>query len=164
MSARWSLPPTDPPPTAGRSRRRPGRARRPEPAQSPAHRRLRRAIQHPYLVLKGRLGHPAGDPQTASARVQLPCASVWQISDAMFDIPGVRLSVGVGVLGAVAAAEGVPATVAAFRTRRQVLRGLHPEFVPALCALVGAGRDVAAGGNGICHRNSSVEAKHDRRA
>src|SRR5439155_15233031 len=62
--------------------------------------------------------------------------------------------VGVRVLRAVAAGDRLPRVgPIALRAGRERLEGLHLELVAAVRALVGAGRDVAADGNGIRHES-----------
>src|SRR5919201_5810634 len=64
----------------------------------------------------------------------------------------VPLVVWVRVLCAVAAAQGFPVVwAAALRTRRQRLDGRHLDFVAAVRAAVGAGRDIAPDWGRICH-------------
>src|SRR4051812_7826765 len=60
-------------------------------------------------------------------------------------------ALGVGILGAVAAAERVPLAVVAAWARRQVLGRADLQLVAAVGALVGAGRDVAAGWDWFRH-------------
>src|SRR4051812_12710179 len=65
----------------------------------------------------------------------------------------------VGVVGAIAAAERLVFAVAATRTRRQMVSGLHAELVAAVRAPIGTGRDVAAGGNWISHARSATQPR-----
>src|SRR5207253_3164264 len=61
------------------------------------------------------------------------------------------LAVGVGILGGVAARLRAPLAVLALRAGRQVVGRGHLQLVAAVGATVGAGGDVAAGGNGFSH-------------
>src|SRR3954470_12505606 len=68
--------------------------------------------------------------------------------------PDGRSAVGVRVAGGVAACDGLPLAVAALGAGREMLRRSDVDLVTAVGALVCAGGDFAAGGNGICHGSS----------
>src|SRR4051795_1497218 len=64
---------------------------------------------------------------------------------------------GVGIVDAVAAGDRVPLAVATAGARRHMARGLDVEVIAAVRAAVGAGRDVAACGDGISHRDQLLQ-------
>ena len=62
----------------------------------------------------------------------------------------------IGIVGGVAAADGVPLAVPALRTRRQMLRGADVQLVVAVRARIGAGGHVTAGRDRIGHKAPRV--------